>query len=101
MVKGSGSEFPALLKCLNAQKWPLKTCLSVLQELSNKLGGPANSHKVSSALTWSLKEKGVQKLLKVLQNQRSNLILALTTVYIVLCYTLVLLQSSEQTTVRQ
>ncbi|KAK3176611.1 hypothetical protein OEA41_007934 [Lepraria neglecta] len=72
-----GSDHSALFKSLDAAHGPLKTCESALKAISDKIGTLVGARRPASTLTWPLKEKAVQKILEVIQKQKSNLILAL------------------------
>ncbi|CAD6586845.1 MAG: hypothetical protein ASARMPREDX12_002532 [Alectoria sarmentosa] len=73
----TGFDHSALLKCLSATHGPLKTCESALQTIHHEISTPHSLAHAGRVLTWPLKEKAVQKILEVIQKQKSNLILAL------------------------
>ena len=72
-----GSSNSALFKSLNAAHGPLKTCEAALGAISDKLGAVAEASRMRKMLVWPFKADAVQKILQVIQKQKSNLILAL------------------------
>ena len=72
-----GSSNSALFKSLNAAHGPLKTCEAALKAISDKLGTVAEASRTRKMLVWPFKANAVQKILQVIQKQKSNLILAL------------------------
>ena len=72
-----GSSNSALFKSLNAAHGPLKTCEAALRAISDKLGAVAEASRMRKMLVWPFKADAVQKILQVIQKQKSNLILAL------------------------
>lgn len=76
-LRAPGSSNSALFKSLNATHGPLKTCEVALRAISDKLGTVAEASRTRKMLVWPLKANAVQKILQVIQKQKSNLILAL------------------------
>ncbi|MCJ1460634.1 hypothetical protein MMC28_011016, partial [Mycoblastus sanguinarius] len=71
------STLSALFKSLDAANGPLKTCETALREIVKMIGAPGKTRNLGRVLIWPLKEKGVQKILELIQKQKCNLILAL------------------------
>lgn len=76
-LRPPGSSNSALFKSLNAAHGPLKTCEAALMAISDKLDTVAEASRTRKALVWPFKANAVQKILQVIQKQKSNLILAL------------------------
>ena len=76
-LRPPGSSNSALFKSLNAAHGPLKTCEAALRAISDKLGTVAEASRTRKMLVWPFKVNAVQKILQVIQKQKSNLILAL------------------------
>ena len=76
-LRPPGSSNSALFTSLNAAHGPLKTCEAALRAISDKLGTIAEASRPRKMLVWPFKAKAVQKILQVIQKQKSNLILAL------------------------
>ena len=76
-LKPPGSSNSALFTSLNASHGPLKTCEAALRAISDKLGPVAEASRTRKMLVWPFKANAVQKILQVIQKQKSNLILAL------------------------
>ena len=76
-LRPSGSSNSALFASLNASHGPLKTCEAALRAISDKLGLVTEASKTRRMLVWPFKANAVQKILQVIQKQKSNLILAL------------------------
>ena len=72
-----GRSNPALFKSLNAAHGPLKTCEAALRAISDKLDTVTEASRTRKMLVWPFKANAVQKILQVIQKQKSNLILAL------------------------
>ena len=72
-----GSSNSALFKSLNAAHGPLKTCELALRAISDKLDTVTEVSRTRKMLVWPFKANTVQKILQVIQKQKSNLILAL------------------------
>ena len=72
-----GSSNSALLKSLHTAHGPLKTCEAALRAISDKLDTVTEASGTRKMLVWPLKANAVQKILQVIQKQKSNLILAL------------------------
>ena len=76
-LRPSGSSNSALFTSLSAAHGPLKTCEAALRAISDKLGPVAEASRTRKMLVWPFKANAVQKILQVIQKQKSNLILAL------------------------
>lgn len=72
-----GSSNSALFKSLNAAHGPLKTCEAALRAISDKLDTVTEASRTKKMLVWPFRANAVQKILQVIQKQKSNLILAL------------------------
>ena len=72
-----GSSNSALFKSLNAVHGPLKACEAALRAISDKLDTVTEASRTRKMLVWPFKANAVQKILQVIQKQKSNLILAL------------------------
>ena len=72
-----GNSNSALFKSLNAAHGPLKTCEAALRAISDKIDTVTEASRTRKMLVWPFKANAVQKILQVIQKQKSNLILAL------------------------
>lgn len=76
-LESSQPHHSTLSKSLNAAHGPLKTCEAALKVLQDQLDTSNTFQKKIGAVVWPLREKAVDKIMKTIQRQKSNLIFAL------------------------
>jgi NACHT domain len=78
MTEFNNTKLYTFMQTLDSPSGPLKMCELALHEVNAKLGSATVEPSLGNMMLWPWTENSIKKLLRVIQDQKSNIILAFT-----------------------